>query len=106
MALEVITGRPVPAADSTAGNLRRFLLPCSGLAHQHNVRGKNTENTSHVLLKQTEQSAWLASGCPRGLVLEEQPMLFTLGHLLPLLCLCGLSHTFPLLCMGDSQGHA
>lgn len=62
LALEVITGCPVPAADSTAGTLRRFLLPCCGLTHQHNVRRENTENMSHVLLKQTEQRAWLASG--------------------------------------------
>lgn len=98
LALEVITGCPVPGAESAAGNLRRFLLPCCGLTHQHNVRRKNTENMSHMLIKQTEQRAWLASGCSSGLVLEEPPMLSTLGHQLPLLCPCGLSHAFPLLC--------
>lgn len=83
-----------------------FLLPCCGLTHQHNVRRKNTERMSHVLLKQIEQRAWLASGCPSRLVLEEPPVISTSGHQLPLLCLCGLSHAFPPLCMGGGQGHA
>lgn len=51
LALEIITGCPVPAADSTVGNFRIFLLPRSGLAHHHNVRRENVENMTHVLLK-------------------------------------------------------
>jgi len=79
-ALEVITGCSVPAADSAVGNFRGFFsLPRSGLAHQRNVGREKTENGIHVLLKQMKWRALLASACPRGLELEEQPTLSTLG---------------------------
>lgn len=55
------------------------MLPHSELAHQRNVRRENIENMTRVLLKQIKQRALLASGCPGGLVLEEQPMLSTSG---------------------------
>lgn len=63
LALELITGCPVPAADSTVGNFGGFFfLLCSGLAHQRNVRRENIENMTHMLLKQIKQRALLALG--------------------------------------------
>lgn len=68
----MITGCPVPAADTTVGNFRGvffwvfFFLPRSELAHQRNVRRENIENMTHMLLKQIKQRALLTSGCPGG----------------------------------------
>lgn len=88
LALELITGCPIPAADSTVGNFGGFFfLLCSGLAHQRNVRRENIENMTHMLLKQIKQRALLASGWPKGLVPSTSgPPAASALHMWPRLC--------------------